>query len=300
MEDRLNSMTGFASLAGGEEMHSWTIEIRSVNGRGLDLRLRVPDWVDGLEGECRKRLQAVLKRGSVTLSIRVQKEESAASFQLNEDALDQSLTLLKQIADAASAAGLVVSSATPAEIAAMRGVVEAAEEKTTETDALCAAITKDFAQCLEAFLADRRREGAALSGIIGSQVDAMADLTGQAKAAAAGRENHQRQALERSLAKILEVTEIPDEERLVQEMAMIAVKSDVTEEIDRLQTHIQAARELIESADPVGRKFDFLMQEFNREANTLCSKSQSSELTAIGLELKTTIDQLREQVQNVE
>ena len=301
MGNGMQSMTGFASRQGNWEGFSWTLELRSVNGRGLDLRLRVPDWIDGLEAECRKRLQAVLKRGNVTLSVRVQREEKNASAgRLNNDTLQQVLEVLKQIENAALQAGLTIAPTTSADIATTKGVLEWGEEDETDADALKAAILNDFDTCLASLTADRGREGLALADVIKGHTSRLAELSASAKAIADAREDAQKANLERALSKLLDVADTPDPDRLLQEMAIIAVKTDVTEELDRLASHIEAATTLLGESGAIGRKFDFLMQEFNREANTLCSKSQSTDLTAVGLELKAVIDQMREQVQNVE
>ena len=294
-------MTGFASVQGDHAAWSWTADIRSVNGKGLDLRLRTPDWIEGLEPETRKLFQARLTRGNVTLSLKLQREEDAASAHINESGLKSALAAVAKIEAAASLEGMPLAPMRATDIAAMRGVIDFTESVDEgDTSALKTAILADLSTCLDAFDADRAREGAALEQVLSVQLTTMDTLTTAAAKAAGNREDAARAGVERGLARILKATEVPDEARLLQELALIAVKNDITEEIDRLHTHIEAARELLASDVAMGRKFDFLMQEFNREANTLCSKSQASELTAIGLDLKALIDQMREQVQNVE
>lgn len=301
MGNGLQSMTGFASKQGSWEQFAWSMELRSVNGRGLDLRLRVPDWIDGLESECRKRLQAALKRGNVTLSLRLQKEEQNGSVgRLNEDGLRRALDILKRIEVAAHQAGLTLAASNAADVAATNGVLEWGDEAETNTNALKAEVLDDFDACITEFTANRAREGDALTEIIQGHITKMFDLTVAARRIADTRDESQKSNLNKALSKVLDVSDMPDPDRLLQEMAIIAVKTDVTEELNRLLSHIDAAKALLEDSGAVGRKFDFLMQEFNREANTLCSKSQSTDLTAVGLELKAVIDQLREQVQNVE
>lgn len=299
MTSKVVSMTGFAAVQGSADGWSWTADIRSVNGRSLDIRLRLPD-IEGLEPELRKRLQSRLGRGNVTVQVKLSRDESAASLTLNEAALEHSLKLLAHIGAAAKASGLEIAKISSADIATMRGVLENADTAAIETSHLKVPILSSLEECLTAFVADREREGAALSSILRDQIEQIEALTEAANATLGDREAAQRASMERALARLLDAGDMPDESRLAQELALIAVKTDVTEEIDRLRAHIGAARDLVGTDGPVGRKLDFLMQEFNREANTLCSKAQSAALTAIGLDLKTVIDQMREQVQNIE
>lgn len=296
----LSSMTGFAAAQGASEGWTWTVDMRSVNGRGLDIRYRLPDWIEGLEPELRKRMQAQIQRGTVSVGIRLQRDESAGGFRLNPDALTQAVKVLAEVQAAAQAGGLEIQPVSAAAIAGLRGVLEATEAAEADTVALRSGILETAGACLEAFVADRRREGSAIAGVIQDQIARIGSHVAAARVAAGDREAASREAMLRAVTRLLELTDIPDEARLVQELALIAVKNDVTEELDRLDSHISAARELLGQDVAVGRKFDFLMQEFNREANTLCAKSQSTALTALGLDLKALIDQMREQVQNIE
>ncbi|MCV6593241.1 MAG: YicC family protein [Silicimonas sp.] len=294
-------MTGFASASGVYETWAWSAEMRSVNGRGLDLRIRVPDWVEGLEPELRKLCQGRLARGNVTIGIRITRESDAGTMVLSDTGLNAALSALAEIEAQAAGRGVTLAPTTAAEISHMRGVLEATDTSLVENiPALRAALLDGMGTVLDAFETNRATEGAALARVLGEQLDRIETLTADAAAALGDRDVAARAALDRALARITEATEVPDEARLLQEMALIAVKNDVTEELDRLAAHIAAARALLAQDGARGRKFDFLMQEFNREANTLCSKSQSPALTAIGLDLKAVIDQMREQVQNVE
>lgn len=297
---QLLSMTGFAASAGAIGPWQFTIDLRAVNGRGLDLRLRLPDWVEGLEAEARKRVQAAVGRGSVTLSVRVSRDEAATGLSVNYDALEGALTTLHHIETAAETSGLHLGRMTAADIASMKGVVEMSEDSADDTASLKAAILTELENVITAFNADRAREGAALAEVLSSHIDRIAALRAAANDALGDRAEAQKATMQKNLAKLLDAGDMPDEARLAQELALIAVKTDVSEEIDRLSAHVEAARGLLSTSGPVGRKLDFLMQEFNREANTLCSKAQSGALTEIGLDLKTVIDQMREQVQNVE
>ena len=296
----LMSMTGFAAILGSVNNLGWNGDIRSVNGRSLDIRLRLPD-VDGLEAEVRKRLQARLARGNVTVQIRLQREEGGQTAKLNSTGLETALRLLGEIEMSAEKAGLTLARLTSADIAGMRGVIEVGDEvDDLDPEVVKKAVLSTFDAALDTFVADRQREGAALGNVLAEQVSRVERLVVQAKEVVGDRELAARATLEKNLARILDTSELPDESRLAQELALLAVKSDVTEELDRLHAHISAAKDLLAQSGPVGRKLDFLMQEFNREANTLCSKSQSTALTTIGLDLKAVIDQMREQVQNIE
>jgi uncharacterized protein (TIGR00255 family) len=292
-------MTAFSSGTGESAAFTWSWELRSVNAKGLDLRLRVPDWVDGLETGLRTRLSKAMGRGSVALSLKLSREDQGGTLAVNAEVLSSVLDGMRVIEEAAQAKGVSLNPATAAEVLAMRGV---AETRTTDQDTtqLRAALLSDFEGILERFLDMRGSEGAALHEVLQGQLDQIATLTAQAADVVVARKDDNEQALRNALTRVMQNIGEADEQRVTQELALIAVKSDVTEELDRLRAHIDAARELLSQNGPVGRKLDFLMQEFNREANTLCSKSQNTQLTRVGLELKTVIDQMREQVQNVE
>jgi uncharacterized protein (TIGR00255 family) len=293
------SMTGFASLRGSLDGWTWTWDLRSVNGRGLDLRIRVPDWIEGLEVAIRSALQAAAGRGNVTLSLKLARDTEATVVTLDREALSAILSVMLEIENMAAEHDLAVRHATAAEIAALPGVL-ATRTGDDDTITLKEALLADLPALVAAFQTSRDGEGAALAGIIGGQIDRIAALTAQAAGHADARADAQAAALKTNIAKVLEAAEGVDPARIAQELALLAVKSDVTEELDRLGAHVAAARALLADTGPKGRKLDFLMQEFNREANTLCSKAGSADLTAIGLDLKTVIDQMREQVQNVE
>lgn len=296
------SMTGFAARKGQGAGHSWAWDLRSVNGKGLDLRLRVPDWIDGLELALRGELAKALGRGNVNLSLRVARDglaEGAEGLRVNPPALAAVLAALAQVEGAAMEAGVTLAQATAADVLGVRGVLDTSSAD-TDTAPLRAAILADLPGLLADFAQMRAAEGAALNAVIAGQLDQIMALVAQATIEAAARRDAAGVTLRDALAKVLANSEGVDETRLAQELALIAVKNDVQEELDRLTAHIAAARALLAEKAPVGRKFDFLMQEFMREANTLCSKAQSLTLTRIGLDLKTVIDQMREQVQNVE
>jgi uncharacterized protein (TIGR00255 family) len=294
------SMTGFAARKGQGAGASWVWDLRAVNGKGLDLRLRVPDWIDGLELSLRGELQKALSRGNVSLTLRVTRDPSEAeTLRLNPVALQAVLAALATVDAAAMQTGVTLSQSTPVDVLGFRGVVETGSAE-DDYARLRAAILADLAPLLQDFNQMRAAEGAALAAVISAQIERIASLAAEARLAADARRDAQAGVLQAQLTRILDAVDSIEPARLAQELALLAVKTDVTEELDRLAAHVDAVRALLAEAGPVGRKFDFLMQEFMREANTLCSKSQDIQLTRIGLDLKTVIDQMREQVQNVE
>ena len=295
----LRSMTGFASATGSLVPHAWSWEWRSVNGKGQDLRLRVPDWIDGLEIGLRKMLGAQTARGTITLSLRLVRDENSTSLQINQEQLRSVLRAIESVETEAQAMGVGLTPSKASEIVDMRGVLETASVD-DDPAPLSKHLLEEARALISAFNDMRRAEGVALEQILLSQLDEVAALTKEAKDHAKARSGEAGEILRRNLRRVLDNVDTVDEDRLAQELALIAVKSDVTEEIDRLAAHISAAKDLIAQGGPVGRKLDFLMQEFNREANTLCAKAQNTELTRCGLALKAVIDQMREQVQNVE
>ncbi|UOA31908.1 hypothetical protein DSM110093_01688 [Sulfitobacter sp. DSM 110093] len=295
----IRSMTGFASASGALDGWTWSWEIRAVNGKGLDLRLRVPDWVAGLEVALRKQLTAEAARGNITCNLRVSSSENDGTLQVNSAQVDTLLAALHEIEARAMDTGVSLAPSRASDILTMRGVLEQADHL-QDIDALREALLAEFPAVLENFNAMRRQEGAALADVMQDQLNEVETLAAKAAALADARKEDAAANLRRNLARVLDNSEGADADRVAQELALIAVKADVTEEIDRLAAHVAAARALIGQGGPVGRKLDFLMQEFNREANTLCAKAQSTELTTVGLALKAVIDQMREQVQNVE
>ncbi|HCQ67079.1 MAG TPA: YicC family protein [Rhodobacteraceae bacterium] len=295
----LHSMTGFATLKGQEGPWSWTWDIRAVNGRGFDLRLKLPDWIEGVEIEARKLIAARISRGNVTLGLKIGREAAEGAVQINAVALDSVLAVLAEIDHAAQARGVALSRPSTVDVAAMRGVLEASAHDENLAP-LVARLVAGLPELLAGFDAMRAHEGAALAGVLADQLAAVEALVAEAGTAIEARREAQGEALRTALARVLDNSDGAEPDRVAQELAMIAVKTDVREEIDRLGAHVAQARNLIAEGGPCGRKLDFLMQEFNREANTLCAKSQFQELTRIGLDIKAVVDQMREQVQNVE
>lgn len=299
----VKSMTGYAASSSeitteaGQFSCQW--DLRSVNGRGLDLRFRVPDWLDGLEVSLRKQLSDRVRRGSVTLSLKLNRADQNASTRLNLDALDAAVAMIMAAETRAEMQGLGLAPMTAANLLTMRGVVDTGPDLAAPAP-LVAELLTQILPLIDAFEASRAAEGASLLAILIAQIDTIASLTQQAQSAAEARQDDQSAALKSALARLTEAAPHVESGRFEQELALIAVKTDVTEELDRLKAHVGAARALLIEVEPIGRKLDFLMQEFNREANTLCAKAQNPDLTRIGLDLKTVIDQMREQVQNLE
>jgi len=293
----LNSMTGFARAEGADGDWRWTWELKSVNGRNLELRFRLPPGHDWLEGEARKALQAALSRGSVYANLTASREGQTGELRINQDALAQLLPVMDELKEKAGASAPTVDG-----ILALRGILEVAEAEETEEqrNARGKAILKSLTDGIAALQGARGEEGAKIGAVLSDQVAEIERLASAADRCAAARPDATRERIKTQVDALMDTGKALNEERLYQELAMLAVKADVREEIDRLNAHVAAARELLTASAPVGRKLDFLTQEFNREANTLCSKAGDIDLTRIGLDLKAVIDQMREQVQNLE
>ncbi|MBI6630034.1 YicC/YloC family endoribonuclease [Pontibaca salina] len=295
----IRSMTGFASGRGEQAHWFWSWELRSVNARGLDLRLRVPDWLEGLEQALRGDLGQVVTRGNVSLTLRVTRNDTAGTLSLDRAALGGALDALATVEAEAMDRGITLGPSRAVDLLALPGVLNASALQ-DDTAPLVAALRKQFAPLVADFVQMRESEGTALAVVMHEQLNEIGELTDRAAKLSEARKDAMAEALRSNLARVLNNSDGADPDRVAQELAMLAVKSDVTEEIDRLHTHVAATRDLLTTGGAIGRKLDFLMQEFNREANTLCSKAQSGDLTAVGLELKAVIDRMREQVQNIE
>lgn len=294
----LASMTGFARAEGSTAGASWVWEVRSVNGRGLDLRLRLPPGLDAIEPALREAAARALRRGNVsaTLTIRrVEQPRLAADPAAIEQALELAVALRGRIPDCPPIRAEA--------LLALPGVMRpaaAAEEDPGSGEALAAAVRDGFAAVLDGLVFARAGEGGRLAAILSGQVDEISGLHARAVEEAAGQPEAQRARLMETVRVLLRDPVSVPEDRFAQEVALLAARSDVREELDRLSSHLEAARALLAEGANIGRRLDFLVQEFNREVNTICSKSASAALTATGLKLKAAIEQLREQVQNVE
>ncbi len=294
------SMTGFAARQGGGAGMEWAWDLRAVNGKGFDLRLRLPDGIDGLEAGVREAVARVVARGSVQLGLKLATGAGAETLQINPPGLTAALAALATAEAQAAGQGLELARTSAAQVLGLRGVTQQGVAEAPDPVALRAALLQDLAALLDDFNAMRRTEGAALARVLGAQIDRIAALTDAAALAAEARRPEVAENLRAALARVADAAPGVDPARVAGELAMLAIKADVTEEIDRLRTHVVAARAHLAADGPVGRKLEFLTQEFVREANTLCSKSGSAALTAIGLDLKHVIDQMREQIQNLE
>jgi len=301
-ETLIRSMTAFATQQGNADSEtgatSWTWEVRSVNGRGLDIKVRVPDGIAGLEAATRDAVGGYATRGNITIGLRVHRTQSDGTLQIDPARMDVILDALDSVQERAFEKGVTLGQPTAADVLAQRGVLVAAQ--VDDTPDMLEPLSAHLHTALDAMKTMREAEGASLARVLSDQVDQIADLTEQATTAAETRTAAVKDQMRAALARVMDSATGADPDRVAQELALLAVKADITEEIDRLGAHITAARDLLAQGGPVGRKLDFLTQEFNREANTLCSKAQDVALTQIGLALKAVIDQMREQVQNVE
>lgn len=289
-------MTGFARVEGNGAGIAWTWELRSVNGRGLDVRFRLPPGWDACEPALREATGRTLKRGNVTATLTVRRE-SEPRLAVDPAALEQALAFALDLH-----ARLPGSPVPRAEaLLGLPGVLRPAQaDETAERSGAAEAAVVGYAQALAGLARARQAEGARLRATLAALLDEIAGLHRQAAAEAADQPAAQRARVMDNLQALLREAPSLPEERIAQEVALLAARSDVREELDRLASHIDAAHALLAEAVNIGRRFDFLVQEFNREANTLCSKSASVALTATGLKLKAAIEQLREQVQNIE
>ena len=290
-------MTGFARAEGSDGSLQWTWEIRSVNGRGLDVRCRLPAGMDSLDLKARKEIAARLRRGNVNLTLSTSRTSASSGFTVNRELLEALLELAGEYAGRTD-----VEPARLDGLLAFRGVLEPVEQQDDE---------ETLARREELMLSDldrlvgdlsraRAEEGARLLEVLRSQLDEMERLRDRAADSIAAQPDALRARLRAVVEELLETSSALSADRLAQEAALLAAKADIREELDRLAAHIASARDLLEEGGPVGRRLDFLCQELNREANTLCSKSADVELTRLGLDLKVAIEQFREQVQNVE
>lgn len=292
------SMTGFAESAGSHEGLRWRWEAKSVNSRGLDLRLRTPPGYDGLEAPARRLAGERFLRGAFQISLSLEPQESARGLVVDAAALASAVKIAREVAAETGLAPARVDG-----LLALKGVI-VADEGSVMADPLArglrdAAILESLASAFDRLVKERCSEGSKLAALLNAQIGEIERLVAEAGRLAAAQPQALKARLHAQIKELLDASPV-SEERLAQEVALLAVKADVREELDRLTAHVQDARALIAQGNGVGRKLDFLAQEFNREANTLCSKSTDIALTRTGLALKAVIDQFREQSQNVE
>lgn len=293
----IRSMTGFSRAEASHGPTRWAWEVRTVNGRNLDLRLRLPPGFDQLEPKIREAAAARFQRGSVQVGLNVKRDDGTASIRLNEQALAQAVAAAERIRAVTGGAPVTTDA-----LLAVKGVIEASEpaDSEAEVEARTAALSVSLGEALDGVVASRAAEGARLAKVLLGQLVEIERITEALAAHPARSVDVVKQRLREQVARLIEQTSVLDPARLHQEAMLLAAKTDIEEELKRLHVHIAAARDLITSREAVGRKLDFLTQEFNREANTVCSKVNDSGMTALGLSLKAVIEQLREQVQNIE
>lgn len=293
----LSSMTGFARGHGETAGYAWSWELKSVNAKGLDLRLRLPPGWDAVEAPVRAKAGEALARGTIHATLGVERHGLAPVVRLNEDVLNAVLGTITRLAGRIDAERPRLDG-----ILGIKGVVEVVEPEEGEQERRTAeaAVMAGFGAALSDLVDNRQREGAALGRILSARLGEIADLLSQAEAAAARRPEAVRQRLADQIAALLDVSDRFDPDRLHQEAVLIAARADVREELDRIAAHVEQARAMVTRGGAVGRRLDFLAQEFNREANTLCAKANDVELTNIGIALKGAVEQFREQLQNLE
>jgi uncharacterized protein (TIGR00255 family) len=293
----LSSMTGFARADGVSGPYAWAWELKSVNAKGLEVRLRTPPGWDAVEVPLRAKAGEALARGTVHATLSVQRTGVAPVVRVNEPVLAAVLSTMSDIAKRIDTTPPSMDG-----ILGLKGVIEVLDEDESEEDrrAAEAAAIAGFGKALASLAEMRRREGDALAKVLLARLDEIAALTARAENAPGRKAEAIRARLAEQIAALMETGTRFDPDRLHQEAILIASKADIREELDRLVAHVAQVRRLIEAGGPAGRKLDFLSQELNRESNTLCAKSNDVELTNIGLELKTVVEQFREQVQNLE
>jgi len=297
MTQPLASMTGYARATGAAGSAAFSCEMKSVNGRGLDIRMRMTPGLDPIEGEIRRRIGAAVARGSLTVTVNLDRQGAGGEVIVNQQALSAVMSAIESLSHRLDASPPSLDG-----ILGLKGVLEQHERplEPEEEEALHAAILQCVDQCIAGLVESRRREGAHIGAVLGLHIDEIERLTRKAEAHPSRDRTVVLERLRLQVAELVSAGAGISEERLAQEALLLATRADIREELDRLAAHIANARQLLAAGGPVGRKLDFLSQEFNREANTLCSKSNAVDLTAIGLDLKAAIDQLREQVQNIE
>jgi uncharacterized protein (TIGR00255 family) len=293
----LSSMTGFARSHGASGPYTFEWELKSVNAKGFDLRLRLPPGWDELEALARKRAGELLSRGTVYANLNVKRTNAASTVRINEDVLSSIVRVAGELAGRIDAVAPSIDG-----LLAIKGVIEVVEPESNEDEekAAKAAAAASFDQALGELVQMRRREGTTLGQILGQRMDEIEQLAKKAEAAPGRKPEAVRARLAEQVAALLEASDRFDSDRLNQEALMIAAKADIREELDRIASHVSQVREMIGKGGPVGRRLDFLAQEFNREVNTCCSKSNDLEVTNTGLEMKNVVEQFREQVQNLE
>ncbi|MDH5187793.1 MAG: YicC family protein [Rhodospirillaceae bacterium] len=298
----ISSMTGFATSEGSNEKCAWVWEGKSVNAKGLDVRLKFPRGFDFLEAKIREAANKQFTRGNIYINLDVSWVAVNSGVALNVGVLDSILDALVTVQKNASTKGISLSPPTADGILGLRGVLEQNDEHISDEDRLEMErdIMAGLQDMIDGLAQNRKSEGANLALVMGEQVNAIEKLCSAATKVSATQPDKIKSRLKEQIEKLIADVPAIDASRLATEAAVLMTKADILEELDRLCAHVAATRDLLGGGGPVGRRLDFICQEFNREANTLCSKSSDVELTNIGLELKSVIEQFREQVQNIE
>jgi uncharacterized protein (TIGR00255 family) len=293
----LSSMTGFARNHGTSGPYAFEWELKSVNAKGFDLRMRLPPGWDELEPLARKRAAEVLSRGTVYANLTVKRANALSTVKVNEDVLASIVKIAGELAGKIDAVAPSIDG-----LLAIKGVIEVVEPESCEAEdkAAKAAAVATFEQALNSLIEMRKREGVTLGQILSQRMDEIESLMKSAEAAPGRKPEAIKARLAEQIATLLDTSDRFDPDRLSQEAVMIAAKADIREELDRIASHISQAREMLGKGGAIGRRLDFLAQEFHREVNTCCSKSNDVELTNTGLEMKNVVEQFREQVQNLE
>lgn len=295
---KIFSMTGFSRSVGGYGKYNWNWEAKSVNGKGLDIRCRLPQGLDEFDLKARKMAGNLFSRGNIGLHLSIKENGSPSRYRVNRELLDELVKTAKELFkdkdgfEALRLDGLL----------AVRGVIELVEEEANEREIQerNELIMVDLEKALTELSLARQAEGARIARVLKTQLAEIGALSQRAKSIANSQPVAIRERLSQQLEELQDANPTLPEERIAQEVALLITKTDVREELDRLEAHLQAAHQLFDEGGVIGRKFDFLCQEFNREANTICSKAHILELSNVGLELKAVIEQFREQVQNIE
>lgn len=293
----LSSMTGFARSHGASGPYVFEWELKSVNAKGFDFRMRLPPGWDDIEPPVRKRAAEVLSRGTIYANLTVKRANAVSAIQINQDVLASVLRVASEIAGKVDAVAPSIDG-----LLGIKGVIEVVEPEADEAEEKAArtAVESAFGEALKSLIEMRKREGASLSVVLAQRLDELEALAKQAEAAPGRKPDAIKARLAEQIAALLDTSDRFDPDRLHQEAIMMATKADIREELDRIASHIAQSREMLAKGGAVGRRLDFLAQEFNREVNTCCSKSIDLELTNAGLAMKNVVEQFREQVQNLE
>lgn len=294
-------MTGYASGSVQANNVSLDFEIKSVNSKSLDLKIFLPEYLSVFENELRQIVLKKISRGSVFLKIKLnQQTEYQNNYVLNDKVLQNVFEKIENIERICDEKNIPLEPLKALDFLAVKGVWEENKNSSTNVDDIKKIVLDKIEELVVSLLQTRKKEGQGLHSILSEKLSSLIELRKAAEKTLPARSNHLKKNFKSTIDGIISETSKIDENKLEQEIAIIAIKLDITEELDRLKVHIESMQDLLSSSGVVGKKLDFLSQELNREVNTICSKSQYSDLTKLGIEMKTVVDQFREQIQNVE